>query len=125
MEILAALFINASTALDLPPGLLSALCMVESNHNPNAVHHDDGAHDSIGICQVQYRSAYQVGFRGTVEELQDPKVNIIIAAAILKTQINRYHSVKRGVIAYNIGNAKNLQTSKYADKVFKQWGKSK
>lgn len=121
MDVITALFLTATTAFNLPPGLLSSLCFVESGHNISAIHHDDGAHDSIGICQVQYRSAYAVGFRGTEQELMDPKVNIIVAGAILKTQINRYHNVKRGVIAYNIGNAKGLTTSKYADKVYEQW----
>lgn len=123
METLASLFILASTSFNLPPGLLDSLCYVESKYNVNAVHLDDGGdRDSLGICQVQLRSAYDVGFRGTAEELMEPKTNIIVAAAILKTQIKRYNSVRRGVIAYNIGNAKNLQSSEYQVRVYKRWG---
>lgn len=122
MNTIAALFITATTAFGLPPGLLSSLCYVESGHNISAIHHDDGSRrDSLGVCQIQLRTARTVGFKGTTKELMDPKVNIIVAAAILKTQINRYNSVKRGVIAYNIGNAKNLTTTKYQVKVYKQW----
>lgn len=124
METLASLFLLASTSFNLPSGLLDSICYVESQYNVDAVHKGDGGdRDSLGVCQVQLRSAYGVGFRGTVKDLMDPKTNIIVAAAILKTQIKRYNSVKRGVIAYNIGNAKNLQTSEYQVKVYKRWGR--
>lgn len=123
MVTITSLFIIATTAFNLPPNLLSSLCYVESAHDVNAIHHDDGGEDSIGICQVQLSTANTVGFRGTAKELLDPEVNTIVAAAILKYQMSRYHgNITKAVIAYNIGNSKGLTTTKYQRKVFKIWG---
>lgn len=110
-----------SLALGLPPGLLSSLCYVESKHNPAAIHHDDGGSNSIGICQIKLSTAKDLGFDGTEKDLLNPSDNILIAGLYLKHQINRYNSIQRGVIAYNKGNAKNLTSSRYQTKVFRQW----
>lgn len=119
---ITALFITTSTAFGLPPGLLNSICYVETKHNISAYHKADGTQDSIGICQVQLRSARTIGFKGTAKQLMDPSVNIVVAGAILRHEITRYKSVRRGVIAYNIGNAKGLTTSKYQVRVFTAWG---
>lgn len=85
------------------------------------MHHDDGGANSVGICQIKLKSAKQMGFKGTEKQLLDPKTNIYYAAKFLSYQIKRYHSVQRGVVAYNRGNAKSLTTSNYQVKVYKQW----
>lgn len=121
MTTLAALFITMSTQYGLPAGLLSSLCYVESKHDITAVHHDDGNASSLGVCQIKLATAKQMGFKGTEEELMLPENNIRYAAKFLSHQIKRYDSVKRGVIAYNRGNARGLTSSKYQVKVFKQW----
>ena len=118
---IAGLFITISTQFGLPQGLLSSLCFVESNHNPQIVHYNDGIGDSIGICQIKYSTAQWLGFEGTEEELFRPEVNIYYAAAYLRHQIDRYGSVGKGVIAYNMGSAKQLTSTKYQVKVFEIW----
>lgn len=118
---IVALFTSISLSLSLPTGLLSALCYTESKYKINAVHRDDGGSDSIGICQLKLSTAKEYGFQGTEKELMKPETNILIAGLYLKYQITRYNSVKKGVIAYNRGNANHLTSSKYQDKVYQRW----
>ena len=118
---LTALFLSVSISTGLPPELLSSLCYVESRHNVKAIHHDDGTQDSLGICQIQYTAAKEMGFKGTRKELMKPVNNITYAGLYLKHQITRYNSVQKGVIAYNRGNANAIRTTEYQRKVFKRW----
>lgn len=116
------LFIMVSAQYNLPSGLLSSLCMVESRHDINAIHKDDGKGNSLGICQIKYETSKLMGFKGTEKQLMNPTININYAGAYLAHQISRYNSVQKGVIAYNQGSAKELTTTKYQVKVFKAWG---
>lgn len=112
-----------SAQFNLPPGLLSSLCYIESTHNITAVHHDDGRGDSLGICQIKLETAKGLGFKGSQKELMQIENNIYYAGAYLQHQKNRYNGdITKAVIAYNIGSAKHLTTSRYQTKVFKQWG---
>jgi soluble lytic murein transglycosylase-like protein len=111
-----------SAQYNLPSGLLSSLCMVESRHNIYAIHKDDGKGNSLGICQIKIETARNLGFKGTEKQLMKPQINIKYAGAYLQHQIIRYNSIQKGVIAYNQGSAKQLTTTKYQTKVFKQWG---
>jgi len=119
--ILLTLFSATSAKFDLPTDLLASLCFIESSYNINAVHHDDGGEDSLGVCQIKLNTAKWLGFKGTKKQLMNPETNMYYAAKYLSYQIKRYHSVQRGVIAYNMGNAKNLTITKYSAKVFKKW----
>lgn len=121
MNTLAALFLAVSVQYHLPPNLLSSLCYVESHHNVNAIHHDDGLTDSLGICQIKWSTSRQFGFRGTPQQLMKPENNIKYAGAYLAHQLHRYHVTSKAVIAYNMGSAKNLTTSRYQRKVFNKW----
>lgn len=126
MGSLSILFLSATAAFHLPTGLLSSLCYVESGHKIEAVHHDDGTGDSLGVCQIQYRTAKGLGFRGTAKDLMDPQVNVVYAAIYLRKQLNRYHdNVARAVAAYNAGSyrpaAVGARNQNYVDKVFKAW----
>jgi soluble lytic murein transglycosylase-like protein len=118
---MALLFVLFSNQYGLPPELLSSLCFVESKHKISAIHHDDGGSESLGLCQIKFNTAKSLGFRGTPNQLMEPKYNIKYAAKYLSNQIKRYDSVKRGVIAYNRGNAGGLTSSKYQIKVYKRW----
>src|ERR1700722_1882475 len=101
---LAALFLATSTALGLPPGLLSGLCYVESRHNPDAMHFDDRGHTSVGVCQIQLETARTLGFRGTEKQLRVPTINITYSSLYLRKQLARYHgSIPQAVAAYNSG----------------------
>ncbi len=107
---------------DLPPGLLQAVCMTESTLNPNAIHHDDGGTDSIGLCQVKLKTAKWLGFKGTANDLLNPTINAYYAAKYLRKQIVRYNgNTTKALIAYNRGNAGSLLSTNYSDKVIKQW----
>lgn len=105
----------------LPPGVLSSICFVESRYNVNAIHYDDGAGNSVGVCQIKLATARHMGFAGTEQQLMNPRMNIKYAAKYLAYQYKRYGSIERAVIAYNMGNARGLTTSKYQRKVFKTW----
>ena len=119
--ILSLMFASASGEFNLPTGLLDSLCFIESSHNIKAIHKDDGGSNSVGICQLKYKTAKWLGFKGTEKDLMDPQTNIYFSAKYLHYQISRYNDIERAVVAYNIGNAKGLANTAYSDKVFKQW----
>lgn len=121
MNTLTAIFIAASVQFNLPPGLLASVCFVETRHDIQAVHFNDGGDDSIGICQLHYTTAQWLGFKGTKVELLDPSTNIYYAAKYLAKQRNRYGNVQQAVIAYNQGHAGGLTTTEYQVKVFTVW----
>jgi len=122
MNTLTALFIATSAHFNLPPGLLSSLCYVESTHNPQAIHYADGSTNSYGVCQIKYETAQWLGFEGTEEELMQPANNIYYAGAYLAYQRQRYHgAINKAVIAYNRGHAKNLTTTEYQANVYRVW----
>jgi soluble lytic murein transglycosylase-like protein len=122
MNILTALFITTSTQFGLPPNLLSSLCYVESTHKVNAVHHDDGGSDSLGICQIKFETSRWLGFKGTAKQLMNPKINIYYAGKYLARNIKRYNGqIEKAVIAYNKGSAGSLVHTKYSQKVFTNW----
>jgi soluble lytic murein transglycosylase-like protein len=124
---LAALFLATSTALGLPPGLLSGLCYVESAHNPNAFHRDDNGADSIGICQIRIATARMVGFRGTEKQLRVPAINIAFSGRYLRRQLVRYNfDLAQAIAAYNSGSLRldqdgNIRNHKYVRAVLKAW----
>lgn len=121
MNTLTALFITISVKYGLPPKILSSLCYVESKHKITAIHRDDGGADSLGVCQVKLATAKWLGFKGSAKDLMLPKNNIKYAAKYLKHNIDRYGTLEKGVIAYNLGHAGKLTTTKYQRKVFKKW----
>lgn len=124
MNTLVMSFILAAHTYHLPPKLLDSICFIESSYNVNAIHKDDGAHSSLGVCQVQLPTARTVGFKGTEKDLMDPSTNIMVAAAVLRYQLDRYNgNAQKAVIAYNYGHApKNLTYTAYQIKVFTRWG---
>lgn len=121
------LFVMISQLNNLPSGLLSAVCYVESNHVPTVVHHDDGIYNSVGICQIQFPTAYFLGFRGKESQLHDVELNIRLAAHYLEYELRRYHGdVRKAVSAYNMGTYRvndqgEAVNKKYVDKVMKAW----
>lgn len=114
------MFIAASTQFHLPPRLLSSLCRAESNHNVRAINKDDGDGDSIGICQIKLTTAKDMGFRGSEQELYDPKTNIFYAAKYLRRQIRTCGTIFGGVEAYNLGHCG--PNSRYLKRVKRFYG---
>lgn len=124
-----ALFMAATVTYHLPPQLLPAICFVESSHRVDAIHHDDGGGDSLGICQVKLETAKMLGFKGSKQALMRPEVNIKYAALYLKKQISRYHGdTRKAVAAYNAGVYRpGLSTfaknHTYVTRVSREWNK--
>lgn len=122
MNTLAAIFIATSVQFNLPQGLLSSLCFIETRHKVTAVAPNDGATTSYGICQVKYETAVWLGFKGTTKQLMEPKTNIYYAAKYLAKNIARYNGhIEKAVIAYNQGHAGKTIKTNYSTKVFNQW----
>jgi hypothetical protein len=127
-NILALALISSTQTFDLPPGLLSALCFVESSHRTYVVNHKDGGSRSNGACQIKLSTAKLLGYNGTEEKLLDPKVNAYWAAKYLRRQLDRYGGdVRKGVAAYNSGTLRindmgHIRNQKYVNKVFRAWG---
>ncbi len=124
---LAALFLTVSQTYNLPPGLLSAVCLVESHHDPKAYTANDGGSLSIGLGQVKLGTARMVGFKGQPSALAKADVNARVAAAILARNLHRYRgSLSCAVAAYNAGvcrvNAKgHIRNLRYVQKVMIAW----
>lgn len=119
---LTTLFLTMSIQYGLPNGLLSSLCYIESKHQVNAIHYNDGKTHSFGVCQIKYETAKTFGFKGTEQQLMEPYYNVKYAAKYLQHQIKRYDgNISRAVVAYNRGNAKGLTSSQYQVKVFDKW----
>lgn len=120
---LATLFLTVSLQFNLPPGLLSSLCYVESTHKINKIHVNDGSGNSVGICQIKLKTAKGLGFKGNEKKLMEPSTNIYYAGKYLSHQISRYDSINKGIIAYNMGHAGALTSTKYYVRVVKEWTK--
>ncbi len=116
-----ALFLQVDAKLSLPPGLLQSICFVETKHNVNAYHANDGQGNSVGICQIKLKTAQDFGFKGTEKQLMEPKNNIYYAGKYLQHQINRYKAINKGVIAYNFGHAGKYTTTEYQRNVYGVW----
>lgn len=104
MKSLVLIFMLVTHEHHLPPGLLSSLCYVESHHKVEAVNRQDGSGDSLGLCQIKLTTAAQMGFKGTAKDLMNPTTNAYYAGKFLRSQIKRYKSVQKGIVAYNAGH---------------------
>lgn len=123
---LAMMFLTATQEFNLPEGMLSAICYVESGHRIHARHDDDGGSPSLGICEIKITTATMLGFTGTEKQLMRPKTNIHYAAKYLAYQIKRYKDPMAAISAYNMGTYKEGENGfprnqKYVNKVFSAW----
>lgn len=124
---LALALLSASQSFELPKGMLSAICWVESTHRTHLISHNDGKGNSVGVCQIKLSTAKLVGFSGTEKELLHPSVNTYYAAKYLKKQLGRYDGdVLKAIAAYNAGTYRAGTSTfalnqKYVDKVLKAW----
>lgn len=125
---LAAIFLTASNATGLPAGLLASVCYVESGYNTAAYTPDDGGRASVGVCQVQERTARAMGYDGDSDTLYlDPEVNALYAAKYLRFQLDRYGGdTIKAVAAYNLGHYKEVApeipvNAEYVVKVLQTW----
>lgn len=128
MNGLALLFLTVSQTLSLPPGLLSAICMVESGHNVSAINVRDRGSPSIGLCELKLGTARQMGFKGDQELLQrSAAINILYAGRYLSRNLHRYPSdIACAIAAYNSGTCNHndaglIKNRKYVKKVLDTW----
>lgn len=130
---LVLLFSSVTIKFDLPKGLISGLCFVESSHIIHALNIDDGKSPSLGVCQIKYQTAKLMGYKGSQTELMNPSNNVYFAAKYLKYQITRYKGdIRKAVAAYNAGSYKkstvyinSAVNHKYVEKVFLAWAENK
>jgi len=113
----------AALVAGVDPDLLSAICFVESGHNPKAYVHNDGGSPSYGQCQIKMGTAKDMGFRGTKKELMSESVNALYSAKYLQYQRKRYGSWEKAIIAYNAGRVTYKTT--YVNKVKQVMGRVK
>lgn len=126
MATLMLLFATTTHTFNLPEGLLSSLCYVESGHVVNAISYMDGGKtDSLGICQVKLNTARYMGFKGTAAQLRhNPTYNVYYAGKYLSYQMLRYNGdIPKAVAAYNAGSCPHgvIKNHKYVSKVFLAW----
>lgn len=119
IEALLSIIAGVESNQGIPGGLLQAICTVESGLNPEAVRKLDGvsSHNSLGLCQVQPRTAKWICGYNTEKSLFDPRRNAECAAKYLRYQYKRYGSWDAAVIAYNKGNWAGGKTNSYLEKV--------
>lgn len=87
-----------------PPLLLVAICRVESGLKPYVTNFADGSHrNSHGLCQVQTRTALELGCIKKVADLYRPEINARCAAMYLKKHLERFGCKRLAVAAYNAG----------------------
>ena len=99
-----------SRSVGFDPLLILAVVSVESRGNPYAQgrFRSGDASGAVGLMQIKFETARLVGKRiGTpirVErELLRPDVNLLYGTAYLLQMVNRYGSLEKGLVAYNIG----------------------
>lgn len=96
---------DAQLVTGIDPRLITAICTVETKGRVAAYTPRDGHSPSYGVCQIKESAARLVGFRGQPSALMDSSLNATLAAKYLKHQLNRYHSLKLALSAYNAGRA--------------------
>jgi len=95
---------------------------------------------SHGLMQLMWPTAVGLGFDGTVDDLCDPMINIMLGAKLIRQLIDRATKQRLcdqfywlaplhvAICRYNGGSFKNpdeagvLRQQKYLRKVMKQWG---
>jgi len=117
---LGSTFILAGVLTGVDPALLSAVCWVESNHQPAAYAESDGGSPSLGLCQIKLGTARWLGFEGEASDLMEPNTNAYYAAKYLRRQYLRYGTWERAVSAYNCGYVCN--NTSYVNRVFSRRG---
>lgn len=116
---LIATLTSVATKVGVSPGLLIAICTVETNLR-NVDVPRDGVTTSYGVCQVKLETAHFMGkvhgkkkvLAYTEKDMRQVEKNAKVAALYLKYQINRYDgNLCKAVAAYNAGSFR--ESSRY------------
>jgi soluble lytic murein transglycosylase-like protein len=106
-----AMITGIAKIVGVPPYLLLAVCMTETNLT-NAMLKHDGNSPTYGVCQIKAGTAFDLGYKGSPEGLMEPKTNVLYAAKYLKYQLDRYDgNFCKSISAYNAGSYIESQNS--------------
>ena len=122
-------WLGASSAFDVPPGLLLAIAQVESSYQVDALALAPNGTHSVGLMQINSSWFPQLRRAGISEQgLYEPCTNINVGAWILSQNITRYGATWEAIGAYYAGpydaksHAWKLPLYRlYATKVLKAW----
>jgi len=109
-----------AVALDhgVNPALVLAFAEIESNFNPTAIRFEPKFKTySVGLFQIFYPTARNMGFRGSIQNLMDPKVNTHLAVKHIKECAERFSSYASIACCYNAGVAVKTSVCKNNKKV--------
>lgn len=106
----------------VPVRLMIAICMVESELNPKAIHPHDGDGTSYGLCQIKEATARLMGFQSKTGVLMDPHVNSYYATKYFSHQMEKYgDDWLRAIAGYNRGSSNfHISNQEYVNKVLAQ-----
>jgi len=117
----------------LPDGLILATIDTESSFDPEAVRteYPIGSTEvykdaSIGLMQVLYTTARNLGFTGDIWDLQEPEIGLTWGMAYQVYLWNKYHDWDAVIHAYNEGETqynKGVRVPVYYGKVSARWTK--
>lgn len=102
------IILSAAKAAGVSGALLLAICNHESaGFTKNHSNYDRGS-PSYGSCQIKFSTAQQLGFKGSPNLLDQPKINAHYAAKYLKYQQDHYGDRDWLLLtaAYNAGSYK-------------------
>ncbi|MCP1118268.1 transglycosylase SLT domain-containing protein [Robbsia andropogonis] len=115
-------FETAGQVHRIDPLLLEAIATVESNLQPNAMHHNANGTRDIGLMQINSMHLPHLKARGIDERrlMAQPCLSVMVAAEILAALIARHGYGWYAVGAYNAGSATARASARrrYIDKVW-------
>lgn len=108
-------FDYAGSHYGISPELLSAIALVESNHEPNAVNRNRNGTVDYGLMQINSQWAPEFGEYW--DYIKDPCYNVLAGAWILRRCISRFDDTWSAVGCYNTGRADGKNALRYIRKV--------
>lgn len=106
------------------PELAIAIAKTESNLKPSAVTKEAKGGKSYGLFQVRWKTAADLGFRGTQQQLLDLDINIALGTAYIRKCAAKFgNSVDSIACCYNAGLyrdpkvCRSSQVQEYTSKV--------
>jgi len=115
---------RANITYPLPKNLLKALIKAESNFNSKAYRYEKHLNDaSYGLCQILFKTAQWIGYKGKPSGLFNPKINIDLGAKYLVSRINIWQKetginmIQFGLGSYNAGLGTILKAQQKAYKM--------
>jgi soluble lytic murein transglycosylase-like protein len=114
---------GARAGVTVPELLVLAIVAVESAGDPRAVRVEPDGRASRGLMQILENTAREIGFTGSLVQLNEPETGLRFGIRYLARQLARYQgNVAAAVAAYNAGTAyydehERFRNQGYVDKV--------